>query len=259
MEIEYSTRLLAFIDILGFKKLIEVNEAKIIAQVLQEMQIDLTESKNKIEFGFSETFELAFFSDSIVISCENSNASGFIDAILDLQIRLMRKGIFIRGCITKGDLYHKGNFIFGQGIIDAYEEESKIAKYPRIILGDNYKYGGTYFCKDYDGILFLDPFRRMNDRKCNDDSFDMHKAIEEINGHIDVNLKKNNQPRDVIMKYSWLQQIINEIFYLDNEEYTYFYPSNSTYDRNDTHKKLRNFLVSQRKEIKESQDNVIDK
>src|SRR5699024_482009 len=42
--------------------------------------------------------------------------------------------IFVRGSICKGPLYWGENFILGSGLVTAYEMESKIAIYPRIIV-----------------------------------------------------------------------------------------------------------------------------
>jgi len=46
-------------------------------------------------------------------------------------------GILIRGGITIGKIIHtETGIVFGQGLIDAYQLESRAAKYPRIILSD---------------------------------------------------------------------------------------------------------------------------
>jgi hypothetical protein len=50
------------------------------------------------------------------------------------QIRLLSKGVFVRGGVTLGFTYHNQAFTFGPGIIDAYLIESKRAVYPRIVV-----------------------------------------------------------------------------------------------------------------------------
>lgn len=242
MSREYTIRTIAFIDILGFKDLVISQKAQKIADIIDELHRYALLEAEEANFEYISTLEVAYFSDSIVLSCDNNLDYGFIQNIMNLQIELMRKGIFIRGCITKGELYHKDNYIFGPAIIEAYEEEAKLAKYPRIILGKNYDYGGTYFCKDYDGVYFLDSFRNMQHREWNE-VFDMNLIIREILEQVNQNLKSSKNKKEVYMKYSWLKQIIEEMFYEKDGEYKYFWPSNSTYDRNDTLRRLRDTII----------------
>ena len=50
---------------------------------------------------------------------------------------LFEKGILFRGGLTIGNLIHNENgTVFGQGLIEAYQLESKNAIFPRIILSD---------------------------------------------------------------------------------------------------------------------------
>jgi hypothetical protein len=52
-----------------------------------------------------------------------------------IQGKLMAEyGVFIRGSIVKGNLYTNKNFLFGNGLISAYEIENELAVYPRIIV-----------------------------------------------------------------------------------------------------------------------------
>jgi hypothetical protein len=76
------------------------------------------------------------FSDSIVMSSA-STPTGLIHilaSMADLSIRLLRDGLLIRGAIAKGSLHHKQSIMFGPAFLEAYGIESKIAKYPRILL-----------------------------------------------------------------------------------------------------------------------------
>lgn len=85
------------------------------------------------------------------------------------------RGIFCRGAITSGKLYHTKEMIFGQALIDAYHMEQELAVYPRIIINwsvaDNFvRYRnqqlsrrrqsgfGTYFRQDSGHQYHLDIF-----------------------------------------------------------------------------------------------------
>ena len=243
MNKDYMIRTIAFIDILGFKIMVQNEKAHIISQVLDDLHKCAVLEDKKSNYNYISTLEIAYFSDSIVLSCDNSNDYGFIQNLMNLQIELMRKGIYVRGCMTKGELYHKDNYIFGPALIAAYEEEAKLAKYPRIILGKNYNYEGTYFCKDYDGLYFIDPFRNLQNREWNEE-FNMDLAIREIVTQLDNNIKLYESEKEVLMKFIWLKQIIDEAFYKVDNKYKYFWSSNSTYDRSETLRMLRNTLIN---------------
>ncbi|MFD6440909.1 hypothetical protein ACFWDG_14065 [Peribacillus sp. NPDC060186] len=78
------------------------------------------------------------FSDSLVISRPYHDSNDLWQIIMDLD--LVQKtlasdvGIMIRGGLTTGKLYHKGSISFGPAFVAAYHLESKVAKYPRIII-----------------------------------------------------------------------------------------------------------------------------
>ncbi len=134
----------AFIDILGFKSMIDNDIEKVI------IALDFIEKYCQDYYKFSHTvdgddfaeFVVTMFSDSIVISIDKDIDTSlltlnlFIEFISSLQYELLMRGILIRGSITIGELYHKGNFVFGKGLIDAYIIESQIAEYPRIVIDE---------------------------------------------------------------------------------------------------------------------------
>ncbi|MBK7884277.1 MAG: hypothetical protein IPJ81_11130 [Chitinophagaceae bacterium] len=82
-------------------------------------------------------------SDSIIVSIKISD--GDINALLSTLIAnisyigsyIIQKGILFRGAITIGNIIHQDNgIILGQGFIDAYNLESKLATFPRIVVSD---------------------------------------------------------------------------------------------------------------------------
>lgn len=245
MNSTYSERHIVYLDILGFKELVRnskiPDKIREILDTLHSFGGSKGEIVSKLEKKYKNTLEIAFFSDSLVLSCEQLYASYMLEDVVDLQLDLMKNGVFIRGCVSKGNLYHKGNYIYGPALIDAYEGESQMAKYPRVILDQSYDYGGTMFCKDYDGISFLDPFRRLQE-KAQDEGLPLDKTIREIISYVEKNIDDNDR-LGIKSKYIWLMQLINEIFYVENGEYKYFWPSYSTYDRNETYQKLRDFYL----------------
>jgi len=85
------------------------------------------------------------FSDNVVISYSlkdlkehevNPNvAMHFIQRNIGHMATLaLEAGLLIRGGISVGELYHADGVVVGQALIEAYETESQVATYPRIVL-----------------------------------------------------------------------------------------------------------------------------
>jgi len=161
-EIKYEKRLVAFIDILGFKEIVKQSE-KDISKIeliysaldylknweaqekwdLRLVEIEKDAQKRGVKnFDIREKTNITAFSDSIVVSVKVDNninelASTLIINLAYIGAILLEKGILFRGGLTVGKLIHIENgTVFGQGLIDSYKLESNNAKYPRIILSD---------------------------------------------------------------------------------------------------------------------------
>jgi hypothetical protein len=132
----YSERYVAFIDILGFRETIKRSEAD--PRLYEALVKTLSEIHAREPFEGEETVDFQFqtFSDSIVISSAPSKKGlGYmLAAIHRLTLELMQESLLIRGGIAKGKLYHEKGVMFGPAVIEAYEIEKTIAKYPRVIL-----------------------------------------------------------------------------------------------------------------------------
>lgn len=131
MNIKYTKRIVAFIDVLGFKNLVLSPHSDRI-----ERYFNLLLSKFS-EAAVQKNMEYLLISDSIVIYCDNTkdNLQNIIKLVSVLQSKLLIEGILIRGSISSGDLYvdKENNIIVGPGLVNSYTLES-IAKYPRVII-----------------------------------------------------------------------------------------------------------------------------
>jgi hypothetical protein len=160
--LKYENRLIAFIDILGFKEIVrssKEDDSKIefLYSVLdylkswetseswnsQLVEIEEDAQKKGVEnFDIRDKTNSTSFSDSIVVSVKVDNnvnevASTLIANLACIGATLFEKGILFRGGLTIGNLIHNENgTVFGQGLIDAYQLESNNAKFPRIVLSD---------------------------------------------------------------------------------------------------------------------------
>lgn len=162
-DIKYKKRIIAFIDILGFKEIVKKSERSnkqlmVIKEALQFLKnreipnkwniqlIEIEEDaqkKNLDDFDISNRTNSSAFSDSIVVSVQfdesnlNESLSTLVANLSFVGSKLMTDGILIRGAITIGNIIHTDTgVVFGQGLIDAYYLETRSAKYPRIIISE---------------------------------------------------------------------------------------------------------------------------
>lgn len=140
---EYKECYIAFLDLLGFKNLIEDKEkscediAELFDEIDKESIVTIVE-ENRPLMDFAK-LKKKIMSDSICLyvdSSVNNSLAGLVAACNHLQVRMLcrKRPILIRGSITKGEIYAEGDITFGPGVSKAYLLEEKTAKYPRIIL-----------------------------------------------------------------------------------------------------------------------------
>ncbi|WP_454826257.1 hypothetical protein [Paraburkholderia xenovorans] len=170
-EPSYSDRVVAFIDILGFRELIlQDRESDVFAA------LKLAKESETGKFHNAPEMRLTAFSDSIIASDEVGDGIGFTRLLhftTYLTWQLLEKGVLIRGGISRGRLHHENGIVFGHAMIEAYELESKQAIYPRILVSEDVrdehvrwevsKRGElgrgpamNIFRRDFDGNLHLD-------------------------------------------------------------------------------------------------------
>lgn len=166
----YENRITAFIDILGFRNIIQKTTQndeyakQILAvlnsmkseEIIKEMFVEINEKEAdeekmqellKMQSLLSEqmrkesSLQVTHFSDSIVISIGLENdmyAMSMIEYVVRLIYRLWRDfKILIRGAIVVDKFVHIENgAIIGPALVKAYDYETNLANYPRIILDD---------------------------------------------------------------------------------------------------------------------------
>lgn len=136
----YQDKFIAYIDILGFEKIVCERKIKLpdILKLLNGFLLE-KEFNNKIYKPSTSLcpasekkeshFELCAtqISDSLIVSSEISIASAI--NLLFFCHRgvhiLMRQGLMCRGYITRGEIYHSKEQVIGRGYIEAYQHESK--------------------------------------------------------------------------------------------------------------------------------------
>lgn len=143
---EYKNYVIFFLDILGFKDIIDNNKITVDEMLKKfekaEYHLDYTQwikKRNNDEKMWinNEKKNYLQVSDSIILSFPIETPSGLFYSILDVM-RFQANfaalhGIFLRGACTCGKLYHKNTTIFGPAMNKVVLME-KVAKYPRVII-----------------------------------------------------------------------------------------------------------------------------
>jgi len=160
----YEQRLCAFVDILGFRDLVERSHERPvlqtqIRQLLREVvqarpvwerdnpvgviearlaQQGASDPKHEAELlvrEYAAAERGSSFSDSLVLSATlNDRAiTSLITSLLFLSRGLAELGKYARGAVCPGPLCHEQDLCFGPALINAYDLE-KNAEYPRIVF-----------------------------------------------------------------------------------------------------------------------------
>ncbi|MCJ2082060.1 hypothetical protein [Methylobacterium sp. J-090] len=162
-----SQNFIAFIDVLGFAEMVSSDcnnpsqKFDALFSLIDVMKQIVDIIDDEPEVGFMQ------FSDSIVLSAPfNREKFGyFLSLCQKLQKILLQKRILCRGGVAVGRHYSSQNFVFSEGLIEAYRLESTAARHPRIVVSENLldlisyplnKHQTEFLVKDRDGIWFVD-------------------------------------------------------------------------------------------------------
>lgn len=177
---DYEQKYVAYFDIIGFKEIVRTIENDrdlgpelfhILSRVFDEIDQELRMS-NSVTAAAADHAVYSMFSDNVAISTTASPGGlmSLVTRVSTLAMRLMRRGIFVRGGIAKGPLYHQPNKLVGSAMIEAVGLEQSLARYPRIVLSDAVLADGAGLQQslvqwwqeiqlpDHDGVRVLSPF-----------------------------------------------------------------------------------------------------
>lgn len=137
---KYETRVVCFLDILGFRDHVQ--------KTLRQDGSDDEDAIKSIIGAFDlvrESFtdkytrkkRFSQFSDSVVVSFPIASESEVFYTLFDIllvQLNLVNRGFLCRGGVTVGKIVHTPNHVFGPAVNEAYRLEKEIAVYPRIVV-----------------------------------------------------------------------------------------------------------------------------
>lgn len=250
-------RVIAFIDILGFKNLTQEFQEDSILNFISPFY--LAEASNEerkkldqelgIDYLELHTEEITFFSDCIVISCDPKEVSTIIIKVRNLVQNFIGYGLYLRGGITYGSLFHQDRIVFGSAMNEAYKIESECAIYPRVVISDGlhelikdntnapvsreeyYNLEGLYkinedlkplnnIFRDNDGFYYLNPFPHSVALTERNKRLGINSLLDFVlyfKSSIEKKLEEYKMNKKYFSKYYWLAVKFNE-YYNDQEK-----------------------------------------
>ena len=170
------------------------------------------------------------FSDCVVVAlplCPGVEVIDFEKLLHSLgrfQLALASRGYFLRGGLTRAELYAHGDVLYGEALLDAWDIEREVAVYPRIILAqeviqlseecakDDYAKGAQ--ATRYKSLQRRDP--------CDQQTYLDYlgctlgpsghvewEILQRHREHIARGIAENKDSRKVAAKYQWLARYHN--------------------------------------------------
>lgn len=229
----YETYVIAFLDILGFKNLINTADFDKIIEIFQsiisdkEAEIALhraTDGDESLERynKFLTSTKIRLMSDSIIVAAPFKDKEALavvIDICSCIQESLydFDKPIFLRGAVAAGDIFFDDNVVFGKGLVDAYLAQENYAIYPRIIITPEIVEGmivsmdkeNEGLPMDKDGYYYIDTLERYFHCNTKEELLNCQRYLkikqcvrEQLKGYAD------SRVRD---KYIWIQKELDRL------------------------------------------------
>jgi hypothetical protein len=219
-ELKYEKRIVAFLDILGFRARIMQGTSGAEA-LIREIDDAISHATDIVVSQGPESVSVRLFSDCFCISCNPLDLSLLIRELSFLQLFLCTSGVFVRGSISTGHHFENKRIIFSEGLIRAYDLQAR-DKYPRITIDDPIvrritdetcnHYGDKlveYLIVAPDGAYFLDYLHILTREGFNvltDELFEKHRTA------IMKGAKAAGDDFAVVEKYKWLAGYHNAKF-----------------------------------------------
>lgn len=218
-----------YLDILGFKALIDLSERDWAAAIAKVKLID-EKLKQNFKWGQDENV-VRFFSDNVYVSAplvddegiKADNLFWFFRYLYEIQWFFVEVGIFLRGGIAVGTEYVTETALFGTALVKAYLAEKNCAKVPRVVVHNSFLealdkfenqmtgYGASntrlLISKDPDGTWFVDYMSLWDDWSWTE-SFRrkiFRKHREQILKQV-----KSTSDHEILRKYLWLARYHNK-------------------------------------------------
>lgn len=232
-------RVIAFVDVLGFRALVQrafADDDELLKRLHRMLRVtkyavfassDIPELEI-LKRVMSPYLQATAFSDSIIISDAWEGGALALDLVASsaslLSSLLLQEGILCRGAIAKGRAIHDEHVVLGTGVVAAYELERQVAVFPRIVIADDLvsEAERLTLCRvktDSDGFRFIDAFYQFSGvHQVAAEAMlgkPRHSAVPQVDSFAQIRaivmqgLTENEKP-SILVKYRWLARQFNE-------------------------------------------------
>lgn len=214
---KYDKKFVFFIDILGFKNLVETsNNPMEIKQKIDLLKDDFDKQNQK----HSLEYEITQVSDCIIISFSINDKFKMYPMLLIISCvqanAFIKYKLLFRGAGTYGNIIHDKDYLFGKGYQKALNFESNFAEFPRIIIdkesfqdlkSQDEKASCLDLLKEDRDFYYIDFIN--NELYCDDSVNDKINFLNQCRKIIKENLENPQHETNTLKKYKWLKKNYN--------------------------------------------------
>lgn len=236
-EYIFQDRVVAFVDVLGFREKLQEFEADLQVRRNEEVEYTVSDKVNEFINTLKEVtsrldqdnLRYYLFSDNICITIDYVDNPDLLIAVLisinELFYSFAQKGYFLRGGIAIGKFVDEKEIALGVPLARAYLMESKNAVYPRILIEEEY----TRIVKAYQAENRFEKYSTLETDTLIMESCEYHylnifynvffkedkvKFFNDYKIKIEENLKLNAKKENLQVKYKWLATEYNNFLEL---------------------------------------------
>lgn len=234
---EYKNCIIAFLDILGFKQIINQSEFSEVLNIFNkimtkdEISIALQPAisnenpeQREVLARYRDSLDntgIYVMSDSVVVYTPDlypESLAVVVDIcdVIQEQLFNLDNPVLIRGALSVGAIFCDEGLIFGKGLVDAYLAQERYAVYPRVIISNEIVTGRRVSIHSDDDLpKDKDDYYRINsiERYLSISYADNWRTIEEsqqyqkLNALISKNLNGYTDEH-IRQKYIWLKNTV---------------------------------------------------
>ena len=212
-QIRYEERVFAFIDVLGWSKLIADSAVDRTAmRRLARIQLLLRADQQlhtTVAHPLGEC--MTHFSDSVILSwprpSRQRNLERIVLSLAETVRRLFLNRFLVRGAVVQGKVFHRPHVAFGPALVEAYLLESRSAIYPRVLVADSLASGRTlsHVRVDADGYSFVDFLALGRTAAWYPD------LLTKVRAFLLDEKEREGLSQDVRAKYAWMVSYVNTL------------------------------------------------